>query len=54
VTWWNSAALAGVRAVLTGESAEERRTALGLGPASVVVLLCTEGTAANPQRAIEH
>ncbi|MCA2229871.1 diaminopropionate ammonia-lyase [Nonomuraea aurantiaca] len=49
-----AAALAGVRAVLTGESAEERRTALGLGPASVVVLLCTEGTAANPKRAIEH
>ncbi|MFJ3307510.1 diaminopropionate ammonia-lyase [Streptomyces sp. NPDC086549] len=43
-----AAALAGARAALTGAGAEERRTALGLGPASVVVLLSTEGTAANP------
>ncbi|MEV0237894.1 diaminopropionate ammonia-lyase [Nonomuraea sp. NPDC050786] len=49
-----AAALAGVRAVLTGEGAEERRTALGLGPASVVVLLSTEGAAANPHRATDH
>ncbi|MBK3642026.1 diaminopropionate ammonia-lyase [Streptomyces sp. MBT33] len=43
-----AAALAGLRAALDGTGAEERRTALGLGPASVVVLLSTEGTAANP------
>jgi diaminopropionate ammonia-lyase len=38
-----AAALAGLRAALTGPGAEERRTALGLGPSSVVVLLSTEG-----------
>ncbi|MFJ9900003.1 diaminopropionate ammonia-lyase [Streptomyces sp. NPDC091280] len=43
-----AAALAGLRAALSGEGAEERRTALGLGPTSVVVLLSTEGRAANP------
>ncbi|WP_369240145.1 diaminopropionate ammonia-lyase [Streptomyces sp. R21] len=43
-----AAALAGLRAALTGVGAEERRTALELGPTSVVVLLSTEGTAANP------
>ncbi|MFI7006364.1 diaminopropionate ammonia-lyase [Streptomyces sp. NPDC050145] len=43
-----AAPLAGVRAALTGEGAEERRAALGLGPDSVVVLLSTEGAAANP------
>ncbi|MFE3185475.1 diaminopropionate ammonia-lyase [Streptomyces violascens] len=43
-----AAALAGLRAALTGAGADERRTALGLGPSSVVVLLSTEGTAANP------
>lgn len=45
-----AATLAGLRAVLTGagDGTEERRTALGLGPSSVVVLLSTEGTAANP------
>ncbi|GAA4619240.1 diaminopropionate ammonia-lyase [Actinoallomurus liliacearum] len=43
-----AAALAGLRAVLTGAGAEERRTALGLGATSVVVLLSTEGPAANP------
>ncbi|MFE9358145.1 diaminopropionate ammonia-lyase [Streptomyces olivaceoviridis] len=43
-----AASLAGLRAALTGVGAEERRTALGLGPSSVVVLLSTEGTAANP------
>ncbi|MFE4867341.1 hypothetical protein [Streptomyces sp. NPDC056682] len=41
-------ALAGLRAVLTGVGVDERRTTLGLGPSSVVVLLSTEGTAANP------
>ncbi|GAA0835989.1 diaminopropionate ammonia-lyase [Streptosporangium amethystogenes subsp. fukuiense] len=43
-----AASLAGVRAVLTGDGAGERRTTLGLGPVSTVVLLCTEGSAANP------
>lgn len=43
-----AAALAGLRAALTGAGADERRTTLGLGPSSVVVLLSTEGTAANP------
>lgn len=43
-----AAALAGLRATLTGVGADRRRTALGLGPSSVVVLLSTEGTAANP------
>ena len=43
-----AAALAGLRAALTGVGAEERRMALGLGPYSVVVLLSTEGPAANP------
>lgn len=49
-----AAPLAGVRAVLTGKGAEERRQALGLGPASVVVLLSTEGTAANPHHAVDQ
>ncbi|WP_306325430.1 diaminopropionate ammonia-lyase [Streptomyces venezuelae] len=44
-----AASLAGVRAALAGADAEERRRALGLGPSSVVVLLSTEGRAANPQ-----
>ncbi|MGD6756731.1 pyridoxal-phosphate dependent enzyme [Streptomyces sp. BH105] len=43
-----AAPLAGLRAALTGPGADERRAALGLGPASVVVLLSTEGSAANP------
>ncbi|WP_280878837.1 diaminopropionate ammonia-lyase [Streptomyces pseudovenezuelae] len=43
-----AAALAGARAALTGEGATERRTALAVGPTSTVVLLSTEGTAANP------
>ncbi|MFI9025535.1 diaminopropionate ammonia-lyase [Streptomyces sp. NPDC053560] len=43
-----AAALAGLRAALTGADADARRTALGLDPHSVVVLLSTEGTAANP------
>ncbi|WAP59973.1 diaminopropionate ammonia-lyase [Streptomyces sp. S465] len=46
-----AAALAGVRAALTGGGAGERRAALGLGPSSVVVLLSTEGPAANPHSA---
>lgn len=43
-----AAPLAGLRAALTGEGAADRRAALDLGPASTVVLLSTEGTAANP------
>lgn len=54
-----AASLAGARAALTGAGAldaedaaapgpGERRSALGLGPVSTVVLLCTEGAAANP------
>ncbi|MEV3990425.1 diaminopropionate ammonia-lyase [Streptomyces sp. NPDC049837] len=44
-----AASLAGVRAALTGAGARERRTALGVGAAATLVLLSTEGTAANPQ-----
>ncbi|MGW3287956.1 diaminopropionate ammonia-lyase [Streptomyces sp. NPDC001002] len=43
-----AASLAGARAALTGEGAAERRTALAVGPTSTVVLLSTEGPAANP------
>ncbi|MEU8877544.1 diaminopropionate ammonia-lyase [Streptomyces javensis] len=43
-----AASLAGLRAALIGDGADERRAALGLGPASTVVLLSTEGAAANP------
>lgn len=43
-----AASLAGVRAALTGDGAAARRTALALSPASTLVLLSTEGTAANP------
>ncbi|MFD7293433.1 diaminopropionate ammonia-lyase [Streptomyces sp. NPDC059897] len=46
-----AAPLAGLRAALTGPGADERRTALGLGPASVVVLLSTEGGDARPEPA---
>jgi diaminopropionate ammonia-lyase len=43
-----AAALAGARAALTGEGAEERRAALAVGPEATVLLLSTEGSAANP------
>lgn len=43
-----AASLAGVRAALTGEGATDRRTTLAIGPTSTLVLLSTEGTAANP------
>ncbi|QEV50447.1 diaminopropionate ammonia-lyase [Streptomyces platensis] len=43
-----AASLAGVRAALTGDGAPTRRAALSLSPASTLVLLSTEGTAANP------
>jgi diaminopropionate ammonia-lyase len=42
------APLAGARAALTGDGAEERRAALAVGPDATVVLLSTEGSAANP------
>jgi diaminopropionate ammonia-lyase len=42
------AALAGVRAALTGEGAQERRAALAVDSGGTVVLLSTEGSAANP------
>jgi diaminopropionate ammonia-lyase len=42
------AALAGARAALTGEDAEGRRAALAIRPDATVVLLSTEGSAANP------
>ncbi|MGW2419551.1 diaminopropionate ammonia-lyase [Streptomyces sp. NPDC001709] len=44
-----AASLAGLRAALTGPGADERRRALGLDATSVVVLLNTEGAAANPR-----
>ena len=42
------ASLAGARAALTGEGAKARRAALAVEPATTVVLLSTEGAAANP------
>ncbi|MDI3403748.1 diaminopropionate ammonia-lyase [Streptomyces cavernicola] len=43
-----AAPLAGVRAALAGPGAEQRRASLALDPGAVVVLLSTEGAAANP------
>ncbi|GAA4562539.1 diaminopropionate ammonia-lyase [Planotetraspora kaengkrachanensis] len=43
-----AASLAGARAALTGPGCAERRAALAAGPHTVVVLLSTEGAAANP------
>ena len=43
-----AASLAGTRAALTGEGAGERRASLAIGPDATVVLLSTEGSAANP------
>jgi diaminopropionate ammonia-lyase len=42
------ASLAGARAALTGQGTEERRAAMDVGPDATVVLLSTEGSAANP------
>jgi diaminopropionate ammonia-lyase len=42
------AALAGVRSALTGEDAQARRAALAVDAGATVVLLSTEGSAANP------
>jgi len=41
--------LAGLRTALTGDGAGQHRAELGLHPAATVVLLSTEGRAANPQ-----
>lgn len=43
-----AASLAAARLALTGSSAEERRSHLGIGPESVVLLVITEGVDANP------
>jgi diaminopropionate ammonia-lyase len=43
-----AAALAGLRSALTGDGAAQRREELGLHPAAAIVLLSTEGSAANP------
>ncbi|MFN8149357.1 MAG: diaminopropionate ammonia-lyase [Candidatus Nanopelagicales bacterium] len=43
-----AAGLAAARLALTGEGAQDRRDHLGVGPTSVVVLVVTEGSAANP------
>ena len=43
-----AASLAGARAALTGEGAGERRASLAIRPDATVVLLSTEGSAANP------
>jgi diaminopropionate ammonia-lyase len=43
-----AASLAGARAALAGEGSARRREALAVGPSAAVVLLNTEGTAANP------
>ena len=42
------ASLAGARAALTGEGSQARRASLAIGPDATVVLLSTEGSAANP------
>jgi diaminopropionate ammonia-lyase len=42
------ASLAGARAALAGQGAAGRRAALGTGPDAAVVLVSTEGAAANP------
>jgi diaminopropionate ammonia-lyase len=43
-----AAPLAGLRAALSGDGPSQRRAELGLGSAATVVLLSTEGSAANP------
>jgi diaminopropionate ammonia-lyase len=43
-----AASLAGARAALTGDGSAGRRAELAVGPSAVVVLLSTEGAAANP------
>ncbi len=43
-----AAPLAGLRTALTGDGAGQRRAELDLGPGATIVLLSTEGSAANP------
>jgi diaminopropionate ammonia-lyase len=43
-----AAPLAGLRTALTGDGGGQRRAELGLGPGATIVLLSTEGSAANP------
>ncbi len=45
-----AAALAGARVALTGDGSAARRTHLGVTRTSALVLICTEGSAANPVR----
>jgi diaminopropionate ammonia-lyase len=45
-----AATLAGARVALTGDGSQSRRARLGLTETSVIVLVCTEGSAANPVR----
>lgn len=49
-----AAGLAAARLALTGEGAEDRRRHLGVDATSVVVLVVTEGSAANPVPALEE
>lgn len=49
-----AAGLAAARLALSGEGAEARRSHLGIGPGSVVVLVVTEGSAANPVPSLEE
>ncbi len=48
-----AASLASARRALTGAGSQERRKHLGIGPNSVVLLVVTEGSAANPVPALE-
>ena len=48
-----AAGLAALRLALLGEGSEDRRTHLGLGPDSTVLLVVTEGSAANPVPDVE-
>ncbi|HET7901799.1 MAG TPA: diaminopropionate ammonia-lyase [Candidatus Nanopelagicales bacterium] len=49
-----AAGLAAARLALTGDGAQDRRTHLGVGPDSIVLLVVTEGSAANPVPALEE
>lgn len=49
-----AASVAGARTALAGEGSGQRRAHLGIGPDSVVVLIVTEGSAANPLSTAER
>ena len=49
-----AAGLAAMRRALTGEGSDHRRAHLGIDHGSIVVLLVTEGSAANPAPSIEE